>query len=233
MRLTTALILCAGLGKRLMPLTQSTPKPLLKINEITLLENSLNLVSELGIKQVLINTYHLSDKIINFLKNTSYTFDIKVYSDGKELLNTGGGIYNLIKKSNEDNFLILNPDTLWNKNYLPFIHKMEEMYFSKKSSNILLLVNKKNSFDKNLNGDFNLNLHKISKNNDRNLIYTGCQIISRSVFTNILKKKFSINEIWSKLISNDKLNGFKCELEFYHVTDLDVYNRLLKLKKIF
>ena len=57
MKLKTALILCAGFGKRLMPLTESTPKPLLKVNKISLLENSLNLVSELGIKQVLINTY--------------------------------------------------------------------------------------------------------------------------------------------------------------------------------
>ena len=140
MKLKTALILCAGFGKRLMPLTESTPKPLLKVNKISLLENSFNLLSELGIKKVLINTYHLGDKIKNFISDNNYNFKIEVYEDGKEILNTGGGINNLIKNSSEENFIILNPDTLWNKNYVPLIDKMEELYFSQKNLNILLLV---------------------------------------------------------------------------------------------
>ena len=232
MKLKTALILCAGFGKRLMPLTESTPKPLLKVNKISLLENSLNLLSELGIKKVLINTYHLGDKIKNFISDNNYSFKIEVYEDGKEILNTGGGINNLIKNSSEENFLILNPDTLWNKNYVPLIDKMEELYFSQKNLNILLLVSKEKSFDKNLVGDFQLKNSYILRGNN-NFIYTGCQIINKSVFKNITKKIFSINEIWNQLIFEKKLKGFESNLEFYHVTDLSIYKKLLELDKIF
>ena len=232
MKLKTALILCAGFGKRLMPLTESTPKPLLKVNKISLLENSLNLLSELGIKKVLINTYHLGDKIKNFISDNNYNFKIEVYDDGKEILNTGGGINNLIKNSSEENFLILNPDTLWNKNYVPLIDKMEELYFSQKNLNILLLVSKEKSFDKNLVGDFQLKNSYILRGNN-NFIYTGCQIINKSVFKNITKKIFSINEIWNQLIFEKKLKGFESSLEFYHVTDLSIYKKLLELDKVF
>ena len=69
MKIKTALILCAGYGKRLNPITLTTPKPLLKINEITLLENCINLIHSLGINKILINTFYLSEKIEQFLKN--------------------------------------------------------------------------------------------------------------------------------------------------------------------
>jgi len=68
MKVKTALILCAGLGKRLKPLTLEQPKPLLKLNNITLLENTINLIKELGIKKILLNTYHLKNKIKNYLR---------------------------------------------------------------------------------------------------------------------------------------------------------------------
>ncbi len=233
MKLKNALILCAGFGKRLMPLTENIPKALLKVNEITLLENSFNLVNELGISKVLVNTFYLGNKITNFIKNNRYDFEIEVYEDGKEILNTGGGINNLINKSSEENFLVLNPDTLWNKDYVEIIKKMEEIYFSQKSSNILLLVNRDKSFDKNLIGDFNLEFLKISKNEKNNFIYTGCQIINKSLFKDKSKKIFPINEIWDELILENKLIGFESSLKFYHVTDLNIYKKLLELNKIF
>ena len=71
MKINTALILCAGYGKRLNPLTLTEPKPLLKINEITLLESCINLIELFGIKKVIINTFYLKDKIENFLKKKS------------------------------------------------------------------------------------------------------------------------------------------------------------------
>ena len=118
MKINTALILCAGYGKRLNPLTLTEPKPLLKINEITLLENCINLIQFLGIKKVIINTFYLKEKIENFIKIKKFNLDIKIINDGKKILNTGGGILNMMNSSNESDFLTLNPDTVWNKNYV-------------------------------------------------------------------------------------------------------------------
>ena len=233
MKINTALILCAGYGKRLNPLTLEEPKPLLKINEITLLENCINLIESLEIKKVIINTFYLENKIKNFLKTKKFDLEIKIINDGKVILNTGGGILNMMNSSTESNFLIFNPDTIWNKKYIKYIKGMEEFYFSNKIKNILLLVNKDLSFDKKLKGDFNIIENKIIKNSQNNLIYTGCQIINKDLFKSHSINNFSIWKIWNELVHVKQLYGYESEENFYHLTDLEVYKELLKNKQIF
>ena len=230
MKINTALILCAGYGKRLNPLTLTEPKPLLKINEITLLENCINLIHSLGIKKVIINTFYLEEKIEAFIKMKKFGLDIKIIKDGKKILNTGGGILNMINSSNESDFLVFNPDTLWCKSYVDVVQNMEEFYFSNKIKNILLLVNKIFSFDKKLKGDFNLIENKIKKDSQNDLIYTGCQIINKSLFKSYSVKNFSISEVWYELINKNKLYGYENSKDFYHLTNLRVYKELLKNK---
>ena len=228
MKINTALILCAGYGKRLNPLTLKEPKPLLIINKITLLENCINFIQLLGIKKVIINTFYLKEKIENFVRLKNFNLDIKIIDDGKIILNTGGGILNMINSSDESDFLTLNPDTVWNKSYVETIQNMERFYFSKKIKNILLLVNKNLSFDKKLKGDFNLLKNVIKKDPQNNLIYTGCQIINKDLFDSRHISNFSILEVWNQLVSKNKLYGYESLESFYHLTNLKVYKELLK-----
>ncbi len=228
MKIRTALILCAGLGKRLNPITLKKPKPLLELNNITLLENTINLIKELGIKKILLNTFYLKDQIKDYLNKKNFNISIDIYEDGMQILDTGGGIKNMISSSNEKYFLIFNPDTIWNVNYLKPIIKMNEFFENKKIQNILLVVNKKLSFDKMLNGDFNLKKNLLSKNSTNEYIYTGCQIFSKDLLNNNKKKIFSINEVWNDLLLRNNLFGFDSGKKFYHITDLKVYNKLLE-----
>ena len=228
MKIKTALILCAGYGKRLNPITLTTPKPLLKINEITLLENCINLIHSLGINKILINTFYLSEKIEQFLKDKKFNLEIKIINDGSDILNTGGGILNMINSSNETDFITFNPDTVWNENYKKYIKDMEKFYFLNKAKNILLLANKNLSFDKNLKGDFNLKKNIIKKDELNCLIYTGCQILNKSLFNSYEVGNFSISNIWNKLINKDELYGFESLEDFRHLTDLNIYKQLLK-----
>ena len=228
MKINTALILCAGYGRRLNPLTLEEPKSLLKINEITLLENCINLIQFLGIKKVIINTFYLKEKIENFIRVKKFDLDIKIINDGKKILNTGGGILNMMNSSNESDFLTLNPDTVWNKNYAEIIQSMEKFYFSNKIKNILLLVNKKLSFDKKLKGDFNLLENVIKKDFQNDLIYTGCQIINKNLFDSHSVSNFSILEVWNQSVRKNKLYGYESLENFYHLTNLEVYKELLK-----
>ena len=230
MKINTALILCAGYGKRLNPLTLSVPKPLLKINEITLLENCIELIFSLKIKKIFINTFYLKNKIEEFIEKKNFNLDIKVINDGKVILNTGGGIMNMMNSSNESNFITFNPDTIWSKNYTKYIKDMEKCYFSNQIKNILLLVNKKFSFDKKLKGDFNLIENKIIKDSQNSLIYTGCQIINKDLFQSHFINNFSISEIWNELVAKNELYGYEYRENFYHLTNLDVYKELLKNK---
>ena len=228
MKVKTALILCAGLGKRLKPLTLEQPKPLLKLNNITLLEKTINLIKELGIKKILLNTYHLKNKIKNYLINNKFDISIEIIDDGEQILDTGGGIMNMINSSNEKNFLIFNPDTIWDLNYLERIKQMDDFFTKNKIKNILLVVNKKLSFDKQLKGDFNLQDNRLIKSKNNDYIYTGCQIFSRDLLNSNKKKIFSVTEIWNELIKKNNLFGFESNNKFFHVSNLEVYNKLLK-----
>ena len=229
MNINTALILCAGFGKRLNPITLKTPKPLLKLKNSTPLETCINLNINLGIKKILINTYYLKEHFHNYFKKHNYKIDIQIIDDGEKILDTGGGILNMINNSNEENFLIFNPDTLWENRYIEEIKSMINFYFSQKSKNMLMLVNKDLSFDKNLNGDFNLENNLINNQTNKEYIYTGCQIINRNVFKGEISNIFSISKIWKDLIQSNKLNGFESKLDFYHLTDLEIFKKLKDL----
>ena len=229
MKINTALILCAGYGKRLNPLTLVEPKPLLKVNEITLLENCINLIKSLGIKKIILNTFYLKEKIESFVEIKKFDLDIKIINDGKKILNTGGGILNMMNSSNDSNFLILNPDTVWNQGYLEKIKSMEDFYFTNQIKNILLLVNKNLSFDKKLKGDFNLLKNKIKKDLQNDLIYTGCQIMNKDLFDLYSVSSFPILEVWNQLLSKNQLYGYESKENFYHLTNLEIYKELLKI----
>jgi len=225
MKINTALILCAGFGKRLNPLTLKTPKPLLKLKNVTMLESCINTIIKLGIKKIHLNTFYLEDQIFDFIKKKNFPVNIQIYKDGKKILNTGGGVLNMIKDSSENDYLIFNPDTLWNENYVNDINKMQNFYFQKNLDNILLLTNKVSSFDKKLKGDFDLKDNLIN-NNNRNFIYIGCQILNKKVFKNYQISNFSVLEIWNKLKEINKLNGFESLNKFYHLTDLETFKKL-------
>ncbi len=228
MKIKTALILCAGLGKRVLPLSLEIPKPLLKLNNITLLENTINLLEALKIENIKLNTFYLQNQIKDFFSNQKFKAKIEIIEDGRKILDTGGGIYNLIKASDDEDFLVLNPDTIWSLNYLETIKNMQKFYFEKKIQNLLMVVSKNKSFDKRFKGDFELKLNQLFKKNKNNYIYTGCQLINRNLFKNIKNKNFSINKIWNEQLNEKKLYGHESKEEFIHITDLEIYNKLSK-----
>ena len=228
MKINTALILCAGYGKRLNPLTLTKPKPLIEVNNITLLENTINLIKKLNIKKIKINTFYLKNQIENFILKKDFDLNIEIINDGDQILDTGGGILNLVENSNENDFIVFNPDTIWNSKYLQTIKEMENFYFNNEVQNILMVVNKQISYDKNLKGDFSFKLNKLLNYEDRNYIFTGCQIINKNLFSNYKNTSFSISKIWNELINDQKLYGFESLNEFIHIANLEIYNQLIK-----
>ena len=229
MKINTALILCAGFGKRLNPITLKKPKPLLEIKNVTVFEKCINLIKEMGINNIIINTFYLKEHFSSFIKDNNFNIDIEIVEDGENILDTGGGILNMINNSIEDDFLVFNPDTIWSTDYQNEILKMEKIYFVKKLENILLLVNKKLSFDQSFKGDFDLVNNLISKKDRMDFIYTGCQILNKKILMSQIERKFSILSIWNKLINEKKLYGHESKQKFYHLTDLSTFNILKDL----
>ena len=231
MKITKAMILCAGFGKRLRPLTFASPKPLLKIGDKTLLSNTLNILEQFGIKQVVINVHYLGNHIIDYIKKNKFNLAINTVSEKDIILDTGGGVLNVLQHFLNEPFIVINPDTIWNLNYLEELRTMEKDFFiNKKSKCCLLVVDKKKSFDQSIEGDFNLEGNLINKKNKENLkyVYTGVQILKPNVFDNLDLKVFSINKIWDQLIQNNDLFAKISNIDFLHVSNLNIYKSLLE-----
>ena len=221
-----AMILSAGFGKRLNPLTLNCPKPLLKIGNETLLSNTINFLQNYKINEVVINVHYLANQIIEYIKKNKFEAKITIINEKDKILDTGGGIRNALKYFDES-FVCINPDTIWNLNYIKEMISLEENFLSKKKCH-LLVVNKSKSFDKNIKGDFNLQntLIKKEENKDLKYIYTGLQIINPNVFSNFKDQVFSMNKVWNKLIQSKELFAIESNINFLHVSTLDIYKKL-------
>ena len=228
MNVKHAMILAAGLGTRMRPLTLDTPKPLIRVGSKNLLERSINLLENHGVEKIIINVHHLGDQIEKFILNIKSNIKIDISNEKNLLLDTGGGVKEGTKIFDKNPFFVLNPDTLWLSNYLDEMKSLEKIYFENKKPS-LLLVNKKLSFDTSFKGDFNLKDNIVSKDIENNFIFTGLQLIDRNCLSMINKKIFSMNEVWDKLIDENKLYGLESRQKFYHLNTENMYNKISNL----
>ena len=231
MNIKHGMILAAGLGKRMQPFTLKTPKPLLEINNLTLLERAINLLISYGVQEISINVHYLPDQIQTFINKKKYQARITISNEEDLLLDTGGGVLKGSQNFRDSPFFVINPDTVWSKRYLKELKTLEEIYFRDNNPS-LLLVNKKLSIDPSFKGDFNLNNEKISKDNENQFIFTGLQITNRSVLINEKTEVFSMNKVWNKLIKDENLKGLESNQKFYHLNTFDMYKKILSLNII-
>jgi MurNAc alpha-1-phosphate uridylyltransferase len=223
------MILAAGLGKRMQPLTLKTPKPLLEINNISLLERAIKLLIKSGVEEISINVHHLPEQIEKFIEEKKFKVQVNISNETDALLDTGGGILEATKHFNDNPFYVINPDTLWSDRYIEEVKRLEDSYLKNKKPT-LLLVNKKLSFDGSFKGDFNLTNNQISRDEKNNFIFTGLQIIKRSFLTSENSKVFSMNKIWNDLIANKELYGLESNLKFYHLNTHEMYLKISNIK---
>ena len=231
MNIKYGMILAAGLGKRMQPLTLKTPKPLLEINNYTLLERAINLLIDHGVQEISINVHYLPDQIKSFINRKKFKVKITISNEENLLLDTGGGVLKGTQNFGDNPFFVINPDTVWSKHYLTELKSLEVIYL-KNNKPTLLLVNKKLSIDPSFKGDFNLNNENISKDSENQFIFTGLQIINRSVVMNEKSEVFSLNKVWDKLIKDKNLLGLESNQKFYHLNTSDMYRKIQSLNII-
>ena len=231
MNIKYGMILAAGLGKRMQPLTLKTPKPLLEINNYTLLERAINLLIGHGVQEISINVHYLPDQIKSFINRKKFKVKITISNEENLLLDTGGGVLKGTQNFGDNPFFVINPDTVWSKHYLAELKSLEVIYL-KNNKPTLLLVNKKLSIDPSFKGDFNLNNEKISKDSENEFIFTGLQIINRRVLTNEKSEVFSLNKVWDKLIKDKNLLGLESNQKFYHLNTIEMFEKISSLSLI-
>ena len=230
-KIDTALILAAGFGKRMLPLTSNTPKPLIKVKNKPLIKYCIDSLERAGIENILINVHYESKQIVNYVNQLDK--NILISDETKKLLDTGGGIKKAFSLIKDKNILVMNSDVLWNSHSVKSIKSLLYQFNSNKMDSLLLTTKIENTLGYSGVGDFIRNkdkqLQRFSKNTSKSsLVYCGIQIVNRIQFDNYHDKVFSVNKIWDQNIEQNKLYTFVTNKKFNHVGTKESVIRLNK-----
>lgn len=219
-KIKSAIVLAAGLGKRMHPLTLEVPKPLVKVKGKPLLQYSIDLLEMINIQNIVVNVHYKSGQIIDFINNLNNP-KIQISDETSKILDTGGGIKKAMELIDSSETIVINSDVLWEKDQAQILKKMINIFNPEIADALLCVTPLKNTKGYQGEGDFVfLKKQKICRyqSNDKNpFVYCGLQIISHGVLNNVDEDVFSINELWNKSISSARLMGFKTDIDVTHL----------------
>ena len=198
-----AMILAAGLGKRMRPLTENTPKPLLKVDGKPLVEHLIQRLISGGVTGVVINYHHLGEMIRNFLGDGS-RFGIEIlYSEEPDLLETGGGIINSLPKLKDESFIVVNAD-VWTD------FDFNRLEYIKGDHCLAHLVLVENTLD-NPTGDFYINqsglVHDAAGNDSKRLTFSGISVLHRNLFEGYQSEPLSLAPLLKMAMMKGLVSG--------------------------
>lgn len=207
----TAMVLAAGLGKRMRPLTATRPKPLVEVAGKPLLDHVLDRLRAVGIKRAVVNTHYLADAVAAHLKDEAQDLEILISDETRELLETGGGVTKALPLIEDETFLIVNSDNLWVDGPIDAIRLLEERWEETKMDALLLVVPLANAHCHNGTGDFRMDalghLTRRAPGKPAPFVYTGVQIVSRRLFQDAPDGAFSMNVLWNRAIAENRVFG--------------------------
>ncbi|WP_422343891.1 nucleotidyltransferase family protein [Parasphingorhabdus sp.] len=217
----TAMIMAAGLGKRMRPLTATRPKPLVKVAGKPMIDHCLDKLWEAGITKVVVNAHYLPDALEAHLKSVNYPFDIRVSDERAQLMETGGGLIKAEPLIDEDRFFCLNSDNLWTDGPVNSLQRLADRWDDDAMDALLLLVPQTSAHNYKGAGDFVLDEYgRVSRRlPDRQapFIYTGIQLISKRLLRDAPEGPFSTNILWSRAIEEGRLYGLVHEGAWFEV----------------
>ena len=221
-----AMIFSAGFGKRMHPLSTKVPKPLLKVNGKPIIFYIIENLINLNFKNIVINTHHLSDKFHDELK--PYSNIVKIVFE-EEILDTGGGFLNAIKRNYFYNIkspkVLINGDVLWKKTANSPIKNILRSWNEEKMDLLLCLIKKRYFFGYKGKGDFNLEepqkeISRLKLEQQKDFVFSGLQIIKPKLLQEKNEKKFSMREIFFSNIEKN-IYGINDKNEWYHISEPD------------
>ena len=216
----SAMILAAGYGKRMLSLTKEIPKPLVTVNSVPLLKNSIDFLHRIGCKKIVINTHYKHNLIFVFIQEISINYNIKI-SYEKNILDTAGGVKNAMRLFDDENIIVTNSDVFWKKENETDVANLINNFYSKEECRLLLVEKEKAYGLINKVGDFSLNNNLVKRweAGDSVLYYSGIQMISLNILNNFFLNKFSFNDVWDFQIRKNALHGKLMLSNLYHVGD--------------
>jgi MurNAc alpha-1-phosphate uridylyltransferase len=218
----TAMVLAAGLGTRLRPLTDHTPKPLLKLGGKTMLDQTLDHLAAAGISKAVVNVHYFADQIIAHVKNRADNLSISISDETRELLETGGGIKRALPLLNADVFMTANSDILWRDlpGHITAIERMLAAWNPDTMDTLLLLIERERATGFDGPGDYFLaNDGRLTWRHDKPTapyVFANVTIGKANSFQNYPETKFSQKRIWDIHEQQGRLFGITHTGDWYH-----------------
>ena len=207
----TAMVLAAGLGKRMRPLTASRPKPLIEVAGKPLLDHLLERLHAAGVEKIVVNVHYLADAVEAHLARNAHGLDICVSDERPLLLETGGGLVKAAPLIDTDPFLVVNSDNLWLDGPADTLKLLASHWAGHKMDALLLLVPHARAENHRGMGDFHMGrtgrLRRRERSHVAPFVYTGVQIISKRLLEGAPEGPFSTNLLWDRAIEQGRCFG--------------------------
>jgi MurNAc alpha-1-phosphate uridylyltransferase len=207
----TAMVLAAGLGKRMRPLTATRPKPLIEVAGQSLLDHLLERLHAAGVEKAVVNVHYLADAVEAHLKKNAHGLDIKISDERGLLLETGGGMVKALPLIDADPFLVVNSDNLWIDGPADTLKLLASHWDGAKLDALLLLVPHARASNHGGRGDFHMDrtgrLRRRQRSHVAPFVYTGIQMVSKRLLEGAPEGPFSANILWDKAIAEGRCFG--------------------------
>lgn len=217
----TAMILAAGLGKRMRPLTASQPKPMVRVAGKPLIDHVLDRLGNSGIEQAVVNVHYLADALEAHLGARAKP-RVTISDERALLLETGGGMVKA-KPLLPDPFFAVNADNVWLEGPYDAIRELSEMWDPAKMDALLLLVPHTGAYNYRGKGDFHMDpLGRISRRRSGRIapfIYSGIQLVSHRLLRDAPVGPFGTMQLWERAIEDGRLFGLQFTGEWFEVGD--------------
>ncbi|MCB1442818.1 MAG: nucleotidyltransferase family protein [Methyloceanibacter sp.] len=221
-RVRRAMVLSAGFGERMRPITERIPKPLVPLMGKTLLDHVLDRLDAAGVEQAVVNVHYLPEQIETHLKDRSHRGPETVVSDERALLlDTGGGTTKALPLLGDGPFFIHNSDSVWSEGVTPALPHMVRHWNPALMDCLLLLAPLSTSLGYNGRGDFDMEPDgRLSRRGERQVVpfaFAGVSLCTASLFENAPDGPFSLNLLWDRALANGRLYGVRLDGRWMHV----------------
>lgn len=215
-----AIVLAAGLGKRMLPITETMPKPLVKVGGRTLIDFALDSLAEAGIGPVIVNVHHFADMLEAHLQTRTRPA-IVVSDERAAVLETGGGVKKALPLLGQSPFITFNSDSIWIEGQNPNLKRLVAAWDPARMDILMLLADAATSIGYVGNGDFAMDeggrLRRRSKDETVPFVYAGVAIVKPDLVTDTPKGPFSANLFYDRAIARDRLYGLRLDGQWLHV----------------
>ncbi len=216
----TAMILAAGLGTRMRPLTDTIPKPLVQLNGRALIDHVLDRLAAAGIKRAIVNVHHHADKLEAHVKARTNPA-IKISDERGVLLDTGGGVVRALPVIGKQPFLIHNSDSVWIEGMGNNLSRLLSSWDEERMDSLMLLATTTGSLGYDGQGDFHMDAdgHLTRQSGPRlaPFVFAGVSIAHPRLFENAPEGRFSLNTSWNAAIEKRRLFGVRLDGLWMHV----------------